>query len=793
MLGSSIYSLNPLSLGGDRQPTRTVSFYSMSPRNILLLFFILPITVTILFVFPAQSQPYFSDVATQIGITGVHDRSFIACSPDLGSGSAWADYDNDGDIDLYVTNEGGPCYLYRNDGDTDGDHLPNFIETAAAAGVADSTGIGQSSVFIDYDNDGDEDLFVTNWGFNTLYKNQLIETAVPVFIDVTATAGLADYGRTVTSAWGDYDGDSFLDVYLAKHLYCTPNDQNEDQLYKNNGDGTFTNVTRLLCPGGVAPCDMTSGLGFSAGWVDYDNDVDLDLYLVNDYLTPLFWPNVLWRNDGPDGNGGWIFTDVSDASGTGARVNGMGLGVGDYDNNGFMDFAFSNIGPNILLKNNGDGTFADVSHDAGIEREFTKWGDVSVTWGTVFFDYDNDQWLDLFIVAGMISGINIRQPDILFRNKGDGTFTDISNMSGVDDTLRGRCASIVDFDHDGYVDLFVGNLHRTDLGNTAPFRMYHNQTSNFGNTNHWMTVTVEGTTSNRDAIGTRLYATTPDGVTQIRDINSGPTYGGGDYRAAYFGLGANSTAVLTVRWPDGTTKDIGVVQSNQEIHLVESIPCADITSMGTRCIGGALKTIQVRVNLLNNVIHAGQSVTIAIDGSTYSAPIVSNGTSSRASLSIPGWSVGAHTVSLVDPVGCLADKHPQCVDPAKGGPQWDDDNEWDLETRGLPGTTILEGNYPNPFNPSTIIRYALSKPSHVILRTYNMLGQLVTTLVDEQQNPGYKSVVWDGKDEQGASVASGIYIYRISVVSSARRDLVPHEGDGTTGGFTDSKRMLLIK
>jgi hypothetical protein len=175
--------------------------------------------------------------------------------------------------------------------------------------------------------------------------------------------------------------------------------------------------------------------------------------------------------------------------------------------------------------------------------------------------------------------------------------------------------------------------------------------------------------SNRDGIGTRLYATTPDGITQIRDINSGPTYGGGDYRAAYFGLGANTTAVLTVRWPDGTTKEIEVAPANQEVHLVESIPCADITSMGTRCIGGAIKTIQVRVNLLNNVRHAGQSVTIAIDENTYSHPL------SRMELvwrSHPRMAGRCSYRSLMDPAGCLADKNPQCVVPAKGEPQWDD-------------------------------------------------------------------------------------------------------------------------
>jgi hypothetical protein len=193
-----------------------------------------------------------------------------------------------------------------------------------------------------------------------------------------------------------------------------------------------------------------------------------DLYLANDYLSPpLHWPNVLWRNDGPDGQGGWVFTDVSAISGTNKAINSMGLGVGDYDNNGYMDFAISNIGPNVLLKNNVDGTFADVSHAAGIEREFTKWGDLSVTWGTVFFDYDNDQWLDLFIVAGMISAISIRQPGHTVQEQGDGTLPMFRDFSGVDDTLRGTRHRLLILTTTVMSISFVGNLHRGDLGNTG--------------------------------------------------------------------------------------------------------------------------------------------------------------------------------------------------------------------------------------------------------------------------------------------------------------------------------------
>ncbi len=474
----------------------------------------------------------FADVAAQVGLVLSHELGSI-CNPPIGSGSAWADYDNDGDIDLFVTNRGGPNHLYRNDGDTDSDGLPNFTDVAVGAGVDDPSGAGHGAVFVDYDNDGDQDLYVTNWGGNTLYQNQLIETNSAVFVDVTAVAGVGDAGRAITAAWADFDQDGFLDLYIAKHKQCSDDPQSQDHLFHNKGgdgssDVTFTDVTGWLCPGGAAPCAQVLGLGFSPGWLDYDNDGDLDLYLVNDDIGQAFYPNVLWRNDGSDGLGGWVFTDVSTFAGADQSLNGMGLGVGDYDNDGWLDLAFSNIGPNFLLRNLGNTTFDDVSAAAGIQRATLPGGGTSITWGTVFFDHDNDSWLDLMFVAGNTGPGGY--PNAFFGNNRDGTFTDLSVSSGLDDSGRGRNASIVDFDGDGFVDVFIGNYGETP-------RLFHNRSLQQGNSNQWITLTVEGTDSNRDGIGTRLLLTTPDAVTQIREINSGPTHGGGDYRAAYFGLG----------------------------------------------------------------------------------------------------------------------------------------------------------------------------------------------------------------------------------------------------------------
>ncbi|MEW5985060.1 MAG: CRTAC1 family protein [Chloroflexota bacterium] len=503
----------------------------------------------------ATRNAIYVDVTGPAGVGNPHILDDQICLPGavprMGSGAAWADYDNDGDVDIFVTSQSGGNHLYRNDGDTDNDGVSNFADEAAARGVQAPDDVNLAAVFIDYDNDGDQDLYVTGHGGNTLYQNRLAPTGNVDFADVTAAAGLGDGGRALTAAWADFNQDGYLDLYLAKHVYCPTDQRQQDRLFRSNGDGTFTDVTDWLCPNGVAPCDQVMGLGFTAGWLDYDNDADLDLYLVNDNIYNDYYHNVLWRNDGPDGNGGWLFSDVSAASHTDFSLNGMGLGVGDYDNDGWLDLAFSNIGPAVLLHNNGDATFSDVSSSTIISQ--TTAG--SITWATAFFDHDNDGWLDLFFAAGRFNPSNA--PDVFLANKGDGSFRNHSAASGLNDGGRARNTAIADFDQDGFVDVFIGNYGQLPA-------LLHNE----GNDNHWLVVTVQGTASNRDGIGTRLWLKA-GGVTQMREISTGSTAGGGDYRAVYFGLGSHTTGRLEVQWPNGLVETVGRVAANQFLYLVE--------------------------------------------------------------------------------------------------------------------------------------------------------------------------------------------------------------------------------
>ena len=337
--------------------------------------------------------------------------------------------------------------MYRNDGDG------AFTDVAEAVGVGALAGKTLGGCAADYDNDGDQDLFVTNWGNSKLFRND----GAGAFVDVTRQAGLGDPDasyRSMGCAWGDYDRDGFLDFVVVRHM-----EESDPEafalrfyayavrplaLYHNNGDGAFTQVTELLGdtggPGGSeGEYGNLWGAGFQPGWVDFDNDGDSDLYVVNDFGKDI-QPNVLWRNDGPGEDGRWRFEDISKRSGADAAMFGMGLAVGDYDRDGYFDLYVTNIEDNVLLRNNGDGAaFTETAAAAGAGKGAFQLKQ-RVSWGTVFFDFDNDGWEDLYVASGHLdsdASTNHRnQPNLLLRNAGKATFSDVSSVSGADD--RGR-------------------------------------------------------------------------------------------------------------------------------------------------------------------------------------------------------------------------------------------------------------------------------------------------------------------------------------------------------------------
>lgn len=476
----------------------------------------------------------FADVSRQAGIT--NNR---VVSLDMAIGQAWGDYDNDGWVDLYVTDPAGPNTLYRNNGD--GTFSVSSLQTQVALPAAHSAG----AIFADYDNDGWRDLFVANWGADALFHNE----GGQGFVDVAQQAGITDIGNSKTASWGDYDNDGFLDLYIANwscYPECgRPMNGDSDRLYHNNGDGTFADVSDY--PGG-----SLNGAGFVASFNDYDNDGDLDIYLVNDeFINGI--GNKLWRNDGP-GCAGWCFTQVAVQAGADSRLFGMGLAVGDYDNDGDLDYYYSNVGPMELLQNQGDGTFVEVAEQAGVQVPN------GIGWGAVFFDYDNDGWRDLYLAVADTTNHRDIAANKLFHNNADGTFTAVACNNEASDVRMSMGVAYADYDRDGRVDLAVGNM---DEG----YRLYRNQTG-LSDDNRWLALELVGAGPvNRDAVGARVYVTTANGITQMQDVINGSNLGAGNELILYFGLGKEESADLTIRWPDGTKQTFNGVAANRRYRL----------------------------------------------------------------------------------------------------------------------------------------------------------------------------------------------------------------------------------
>ena len=515
----------------------------------------------------------FEERAKQLGAHFQHTRDTAATN--LGGGVAAGDYNGDGHLDLYVTNSAGPNALFRNNGDG------SFTNVAAASGVDDSDANGYGAGWADYDNDGDLDLFVANSGASKLFRNDGGES----FTDVTAAAGVSDPDsdhRTMGVAWGDFDGDGFLDLLVVRHLMEIGGKLALDTqglarasrplaLFHNQGDGTFRNVTELLSDDLEYPSPL-KGAGFKPAFLDYDNDGDMDIYVVNDFGAANY-PNVLWRNDGKDSLGRVTFVDVSEDSGADMEIFGMGLAVGDYDNDGDLDLFMTDIGEGEFLENQGNGTFVNETESTGTGRGHIpeNWFDsMSVGWGTVFADLDNDGRLDLYTVAGQMDNdpcFNMEnQPNALFVNMGNGTFSDISGASGADDAGTGRGVAHGDFNSDGLLDLFVVNMGTLD-GEPGTSLLFINTSEN---DNNWLRIVTRGTESNRFGIGARVVVTA-GGVKQFREMGASQSHMSHSVVPLYFGLGDSEIVeAIEVYWPNGGRQRLENVSVNQELTIEES-------------------------------------------------------------------------------------------------------------------------------------------------------------------------------------------------------------------------------
>ncbi len=545
------------------------------------------ISTTILLVISnaASQQPVFVDVTEQAGINFKHDNGKTEHKhiiETMGSGAVFFDYDTDGDADLYFVNN-GPVpgqdvsnqhnnkstgnVLYRNDGDG------RFTDVTAESGTGD-TGYGMAASAGDIDNDGDADLYVANFGEDKLYRNNGDGT----FTDITKNAGIDNKFWGIAAVYLDFDVDGDLDIFVVNYLiyqvsmpvtkyrgiigYGHPRsyEGTPDVLYRNNGDGTFTNVAETA--GVVNP---TEGRGMAAVVCDYDNDQYPDIYVANDTGR-----NFLYHNKG-DGT----FSDESLFLGVGYDENGvaegsMGVDCGDYNRDGWVDFIVANSEKATLYKsqNFGEGDF--IFTDASGESQLKKPTLPFVGFSPLFLDYDNDGYLDIFSANGHPQAIiellndheTYAQSDQLFHNNGDGTYTEVSQTSGVyfSKKLVGRAAASADYDNDGDVDIVVMNSNQRAV-------LLRNDG---GNQKNWIAIKLIGTRSNRDGIGTKVKLTA-GGITQIAEVKSGSSYASGSDLRLLFGLADTKRAdSIEIIWQSGIEQKIEGTSVNQTMIISES-------------------------------------------------------------------------------------------------------------------------------------------------------------------------------------------------------------------------------
>jgi len=538
--------------------------------------------------------PQLEDVTAQTGIHFSHvtstDKKYIVES--MSGGVLLIDYDRDGWPDIYFTNaptvamalkhEKARGALYHNN------HDGTFTDVTDKAGIATPCFANGGAVG-DYNNDGWPDLYITCLGGNVLYRNNGDGT----FTDVTAKAGVADGRNSTGAAFGDYDNDGFVDLMVTNYVdfrlddlptfgklpictyrgldvQCGPRGLKGagDALFHNNGDGTFTDVSKKA---GVDDPHGYYGLGLA--WVDFNNTGRPDLFIANDAT-----PNYLYKNEG---NG--KFSEIGLESGTAVSEDGaeqacMGVAIGDYLHNGRPDIFVTNFENeyDTLYRNNGNWEFDDVSYKSGEalpSLPLVKWGDALV-------DIDNDGWLDLFVVAGHVypqvvslpSGATYAEPKLLQLNQRDGTFCDASTQAGpaVMEKSVARGLAVGDLFNDGNVDLVIENI------DGSPIVLRNRGVPG----THWISFELAGTKTNRLGIGAKIKITA-NGMTQTGAVRSGGSYLSQNDLRVHFGLGsATKVDAVEIRWAAGAVDVLKNLAADQFYAILEGkgqVPASDIT------------------------------------------------------------------------------------------------------------------------------------------------------------------------------------------------------------------------
>jgi len=531
--------------------------------------------------------PIFAEVLpSSSGISWVHDNAMSEnhyLPETLGPGCAFLDFDNDGWMDIFLVNSGPSDFwkpakpvrnaLYKNNRDG------TFTDVTEKAGVSGAS-FGMGVAVGDHDNDGWPDIFVTAYGKCTLYKNNHDGT----FADVTEKSGLATPGWTTSAVWLDYDNDGRLDLFvcsfvdysgehkfecgdnkIGKKYYCIPRvfRPTASFLYHNNGDGTFTEVSKGT--------DIAKALGKGLGVVatDVNNDGRMDLFVANDTVQ-----NFLFMNRGPASGGRWKWEEIALQAGvgfseSGQARSGMGVDASDLDNDGWQDLFVANVDHEMfsVYENNKDETFRDSAQQHGVAQA-TR---LLSGWGLKYFDYDNDGAVDLILANGhpddMIDGysmqVKYKEPLLLFHQGEDHKLRNISDQAGpsFQRYFPARGLAVGDFDNDGAIDVLIGN-------NGGPPLLLRNQAAKG---NNWLGIQLEGVRSNRDAIGAKIVWTA-GGKKRSRLKSNGGSYLSSHDPREVLGMGATAKIdELEIHWP-APSKQIDKLTNlpiNRYVRIVE--------------------------------------------------------------------------------------------------------------------------------------------------------------------------------------------------------------------------------